>query len=97
MASLHKTTKRHEQRRGEDPVTAAQKFYGAKKTEFREPKPGNAPFSHKKEPPPEGMPVIPSLSLSMTTSTFSSKRPVARILAILDMSIHWDPATTSKM
>ena len=58
MASLHKTTKRHGQRRGEDPVTAAQKSYGAKKTEFREPKPGNAPYSHKKEPPPEGMPVI---------------------------------------
>ena len=58
MASLHKTTKRHGQRRGEDPVAAAQKSYGAKKTEFREPKPGNAPYSHKKEPPPEGMPVI---------------------------------------
>ena len=47
MASLHKTTKRHEQRRGEDPVAAAQKSYGAKKTEFGEPKPGNAPYSHK--------------------------------------------------
>ena len=58
MASLHKTTKRHGQRRGEDPVAAAQKSYGAKKTEFREPKPENAPYSHKKEPPPEGMPVI---------------------------------------
>ena len=52
MASLHKTTKRHGQRRGEDPGAAAQK------TEFREPIPGNAPYSHKKEPPPEGMPLI---------------------------------------
>ena len=58
MASLHKPTKSHGQRRGEDPVAAAQKSYGAKKTEFRDPKPGNAPYSHKKEPPPEGMPMI---------------------------------------
>ena len=58
MASLHKTTKRHGQRRGEDPVAAAQKSYGAKKTEFRDPKPGNAPYGRKKEPPPEGMPTI---------------------------------------
>ena len=58
MASLHKTTKRHGQRRGEDPVAAAQKSYGAKKTEFRVLKPENAPYSHKKEPSPAGMPVI---------------------------------------
>ena len=58
MASLHKTTKGHGQRRGEDPVVAAPKTHGAKKTEFREPKPGNTPYSHKKEPPPEGMPMI---------------------------------------
>ena len=37
MASLHKTTIRHGQRRGKDPVAAASKTYGAKKTEFREP------------------------------------------------------------
>ena len=58
MASLHKTTKRHGQRRGEDPVAAASKTYGPKKTEFREPKPRNASYSHKKEPSLEGMPVI---------------------------------------
>ena len=58
MASLHKTTTRHGQRRGEDSVAAAQNSYGAKKTEFREHKPENAPYSRKKEPPPEGMPVI---------------------------------------
>ena len=58
MASLHKTTKGHGQRRGEDPVVAAPKTHGAKKTEFREPKPGNTPYSHKKEHPSEGMPMI---------------------------------------
>ena len=44
MASLHKTTKGHGQRRGEDPVVAAPKTHGAKKTELREPKPGNTPL-----------------------------------------------------
>ena len=36
MASLHKTTKHHGQRWGEDPVTAAPKTHGAEKTEFRD-------------------------------------------------------------
>ena len=58
MASLHKTTKRHWQRRGEDPIAATPKSHGAKKKEFREPKPENTPCSHKKESPPESMPMI---------------------------------------
>ena len=58
MASLHKTTKHHAQQRWENPVAAAPKTHGATKTEFREPKPGNTSYSHEKEPPPEGTPII---------------------------------------
>ena len=59
MASLQKTTsgKRLGQRRG-DELTASTKNSGAKKSEQKEFKPANAPYSHKKEPPPEGMPLI---------------------------------------
>ena len=59
MASLQKTnsSKRPGQRRGDEP-TASTKNSGAKKSEQKEFKPANAPYIHKKEPPPEGMPLI---------------------------------------
>ena len=59
MASLQETnsSKRPGQRRGDEP-TASTKNSGAKKSEQKEFKPANAPYTHKKEPPPEGMPLI---------------------------------------
>ena len=59
MTSLQKTNsgKRPGQRRGDEPSNSA-KNIGAKKWEHKESKPTSAPYSHKKEPPPEGMPLI---------------------------------------
>ena len=59
MASLQKTNfgKRPGQRRGDEP-TASTKNSGAKKSEQKEFIPANASYTHKKEPPPEGMPLI---------------------------------------
>ena len=59
MASLQKTNsgKCPGQRRGDGP-TASTKTSEAKKSEQKEFKPANAPYTHKKQPPPEGMALI---------------------------------------
>ena len=59
MASLQKSNsgKHPGQRRGDEPI-ASTKSSGAKKSEQKEFKPANAPYTHKNEPPPEGMPPI---------------------------------------
>ena len=59
MASLQKTYfgKRPGQRRGDEPI-ATTKNSGAKKSEQKEFKPANTPYTHKKVPPTEGMPLI---------------------------------------
>ena len=58
MASLQKRKLGQEKQRRDDEPPSGNKFNGAKKTEPREPKTSAAPYSHKKEPPPEGMPLI---------------------------------------
>ena len=59
MATLQKINsgKHPSQRRGDEP-TASTKNSGAKKSEQKEFKPANAPYTHKKDTPPEGMPLI---------------------------------------
>ena len=59
MASLQKSDsgKRPGQRRGDEP-TASTKNIGAKKSENKEFKPANVPYTHEKEPPPVGMSLI---------------------------------------
>ena len=59
MASLQKTnSSKRPGRRRDDELTASTKNSGAKKSEQKEFKPTNTPYTHKKEPPPEGMPLM---------------------------------------
>ena len=90
MASLQKTNsgKRPGQRRGDEP-TASTKNIGAKKSEHKEFKPTNAPYTHKKEPPPEGMPLITMQSgvfiedIKASIISYCQRMDLSRIVKIL--------------
>ena len=90
MTSLQKTNpgKRPGQRRGDEPSNSA-KNIGAKKWEHKESKPTSAPYSHKKEPPPEGMPLITMQSgifiedIKASIISYCQRMDLSRIVKIL--------------
>ena len=90
MASLQKTNsgKRPGQRRGDEP-TASAKNIEAKKSEHKELRPANAPYTHKKEPPPDGMPLITMQSgvfiedIKASIISYCQRMDLSRIVKIL--------------